>query len=369
MIKEGFFPIKNDKEEWLVTKELGIFERRTLDGLCILDLADGDMLLAEDLSTSNYESIFRKKNTENIEQNNLFYIKAYVFSARPHDSVIDAIRELYSSGADKYCACILADTVKREVFSTFGIVFPYQRAVDILRDSLRNYKNTNTDINIEGIIVKGLEGPKSEVIDDDDENETPRTNQAAYVYLMLFLFGLAIKLWVGAFGYYIPILGFGDSDFLFLGANLIHILTIGKVVENNFGSRKFIFISFVGGLIAGLISLSIGFAYFYNWLLPANGAIFYIRYRVPDLFERKRFICYFNTIYILLVFFRCLFMGNVIGLLGLSGVVIGFIFAGILGFERESLDMDLKKNLIKLFITSVLLGISATILRHTLLYE
>ncbi len=116
--------------------------------------------------------------------------------------------------------------------------------------------------------------------------------------------------------------------------NLFALALFGIILENVIGTRKFLVLFFISGLIASIIS-----SFFYNSALGASGAIYGILGALVVLRPTMQIWAYYipmpmyiaGLVYFVVNFFGAYFgIGNTGYIAHLSGLVIGLMFGFIL---------------------------------------
>lgn len=146
---------------------------------------------------------------------------------------------------------------------------------------------------------------------------------------------------------------FLHSNFLHLLYNIFALALFGAILENIIGTRKFIILFFISGILASLSSIFI-----YNVVLGASGAIFGVIGCLIILRPKKNVLVYgmpmplfiAGIIYAVIDIFGLFAPSNTANLAHLSGLVFGLVYGFFLRKnyairtikkEKSNIDEDL----------------------------
>jgi len=146
-------------------------------------------------------------------------------------------------------------------------------------------------------------------------------------------------------------LPFFDLNPLFFVINIIFMLTAGLVAENNFRSMKLFIIMLTCGILNAIL---IGIFNVYMCIVPIIGVLLYMRYRAGDIFSKAKYIHIIIVIYVFFLIVYGVYIGAVFVMEPIAGIIPGFCTAGILGFEGDIIDSNLKKRLSLILLIYVL---------------
>lgn len=180
------------------------------------------------------------------------------------------------------------------------------------------------------------------IIKDEDKNiiETLSFN-ISILYMLVFMLISAINMWVKIFsGSFF--LRFFDFNPLIFMINLVFLLTVGIMVENNYRGMKLLVIMLVAGFLSTILIRAF---IVYSWILPIIGALLYMRYRTGEELDKAKFIKSIVIFYLVFIVGFGIFIGAVPAIMPLAGIIPGFCTAGILGFDGDNTDSNIKKQL------------------------
>lgn len=290
----------------------------------------------------------------------------FVFLKKPSQDFLDKINFNFSQLKKKcnYISCVVICLEEERILLNLGIVFPNHSIIEAIMDSLKSFKNSKEQLDINKILKEKNQKPESTIAVNKVDNFI---DSFSYKFLVfsLFIWGSlkAINVWTGIFG---NLLGY--SQILIIIATTL----ILEILENNFGQRKLIILTIIGGLSSFM--LVDGFEYFYNrnqnlmhsslpvlllaFISQTIGGVLYMKFRIKKLFTYYKSLKYvFGLIGVFII--SCMFSGVKNFFMVFVGAFFGFILSGVLGFENEVKDYSLKN---KMGFTFILIGIPSVIL-------
>lgn len=338
IMENDFIPIKGDKGEFIIAEEYSLLKKVSGNKVKLLEIYNSDSLSDEELksmlSSSPYKIDDSKPN--NID---VFYIKVFIFSEMPSDTIKNIFKNSYTERTKKAknFACMALSLTKRNIFFSKGIVYPNHVIYNSFESSF-DKSDKDSQFDIMKILAEKEEMDKPKIIVENEEVNTLNTFSfnVVYFYLMIFLSISLINIFTGGF------IRFFDNNVLFLIANSTFLLTIGILIEHNYGSRKVMTIMLVGGTLS---TIFLRCFILYSFIIPLIGALLYMRYRIPDTFGKAVFIKPVLFIYLAFIVGFNLYTGNIGGLFPIGGIVPGFCASGILGFDSDITDTLMKKRL------------------------
>lgn len=333
----GYLPCKDDKGEWLVGEETSIFYKRDVQESSVIEIIDGDRIGIDQITALLSNSpVFNDQFHGGYPENHLLNIKVFVFSEKPGHGFVACLRDTYSGCSSSFSpiACIALCLKSREIFLELGLIYPFHEISNVLSESMRE-QNEEELIDINSIINEKLKGPQSAVMDENEGAEAAFTHLLLKGYLFLWSLGLVLKIWTG-----VDLYIFRDSDILFVLCNVLTLLVVGEMVEKNFGTMRFL-LFLTGGFAGGILCSS--FLLFFVWIAPLCGAFVYLLWHVKDALIGHKLQFFVFLSFLLSVFIYCAVIGYAGGLLGLTGIPVGFFIAGTLGFEKEVVSLERRK--------------------------
>lgn len=365
LIEEAdFFPIAKDEQTPFSLDEKNILLRKGIGKkVKFIEIYNCDLLKDEEITSDIFSS--NQRNKENVPENlDVFYTKVLIFSQTPSVSLIKNISNAYQDRIkSKNDMAYIAISLMEKVFASEGIVYPNHIIYECFEKAFEE-ADENYEFDLNRIFEK-KEERKPKLVVDKEEKSIFNTFclWAALVYMVVFMLISSINMWAKAFSG-------GSSDGVIYSSsvsfilNMIFILTVGLLVEYNFGGKKIFTIVLIGGIL-NIILIRMFFVYIL--IVPIIGALFYMRYRVKDIFSKSKYLYYIFLVYIAYVVLYSINIAGDFMLLPITGIIPGFCIAGILGFEGDTTDSDLKKKLF-VILSVYVLGVAAFAVLSSMLF-
>ncbi|MGI6777519.1 MAG: rhomboid family intramembrane serine protease [Acetivibrionales bacterium] len=351
-----FIPFRDRMGSFIVSDGFIALERRSICNYRVIELIDADRLTTEQvknhLEKNSYSAgLFIESDvSEDFE-----LIQVFIFSGRPGIDKVDVLKKPdFCKNTQKHKIENIIVDLESSSISVYpeGSMTVYD-ILTVLKDRL--------DSNLSGF--DEMPCLHSLVYKREQEcviEEATKSNPATYVFIginiVLWLLGLLAEMVYGinhisAFGIkYSPYIVRGEywrlltpmflhSDVVHLATNSFSLFILGQVVERIFGTRKFIFIYIISGIIGNIIS----FAFSNNPSLGASGAVLGIGGALIYVWRKKRrafsgrsrqymtlvFMVLFNVFY---GFSR----PGIDNYAHLGGVISGYLAGGIVRFKKDN---------------------------------
>ncbi|WP_205410220.1 rhomboid family intramembrane serine protease [Acetivibrio cellulolyticus] len=347
-MENDFIPIKDsDKGEFIIDEKYSILKKVTGNKIKLLEIYNSDLLSTEDIKSMllSYPYEIDESKTKNID---IFYIKVFIFSEMPPETIMSIFKNAYDERTRKKnnFACMALCQKKRTIFFSKGIVYPNHMIYDVFANCF-DVDDKNAEFDIIKILAENEARNKPQIIVENEGINTLDTFsfKIVYFYIMVFMAISLINIFTSGY------IKFFDSNTLFLIVNSVFLLTIGILVEYNFGNRKVIAIMLVGGIFS---TIFLGYFIVYSFIIPLIGALMYMRYRIPETLDKAKFTKPILLLYLLFIVSYNLFAGNVFYLIPITGIIPGFCVSGILGFDSDIADSKIKKKLYTILLICVL---------------
>ncbi len=348
IMENDFLPIKDgDNGEFIIDEKYSILKKVTGNKIKLLEIYNNASLSHEDIKSMllSYPYEIDESKTTNID---VFYIKVFIFSEMPPETIIRVFKNAYNERTRKTndFACMALCQKKRNIFFSKGIVYPNHMIYDAFANSF-DVADKNSEFDIIKILAENEARNKPQIIVENEGINTLDTFSfnIVYFYIMVFMSISLINIFTGGY------INFFDNNLLFLIVNSVFLLTIGILVEYNFGSRKVMAIMLVGGMFS---TIFLGYFILYSFIIPLIGALIYMRYRIPETLNKAKFIKPILLLYLSFIVSYSLFTGNVFYFIPIAGIIPGFCTSGILGFDSDIADSKMKKNLYTILLICVL---------------
>ncbi|MCX7748945.1 MAG: rhomboid family intramembrane serine protease [Clostridia bacterium] len=297
-----------------------------------------------------------------------FLITIFIFLKAPEEKWLDVIKNDFLNGdfCRKNEALLVLDLGKRNMIISSGFVYPFQEVCQLTKNALAEFDEKScSDSDLEKIVSQKLKGPVSALT--ADSGFAPVSHAIAYGYGLIWLFMTVLGVWSqGAVGAGISVIG--------AVINIAAILIIGEVIEQNFGSEKYIFILIIGtgmGIFVGIgmevflirkaFYMIISFS---TSILSLCGALCYMRFRVRSMFSDNKFIYFSLLCFMVLTLAGSFLREGPWVVSNAAGFICGFLTAGILNFQNEILDLKLKSVIFKEFAAVLLFCILIGVFLH-----
>ncbi|OPZ94445.1 MAG: hypothetical protein BWY74_00569 [Firmicutes bacterium ADurb.Bin419] len=348
ILENDFLPIKDaDKGEYIIDEKYSLLKKVTGNKIKLLEIYNNDSLSHEELKSMLFSDPYKidESKTKNID---LFYIKVFIFSEMPPDTITSVFKNVYNERTRKAnnFACMALCRNKRNIFFSKGLIYPNHMIYDTFLNSF-NMLDKSSEFDIIKILEENEARNKPQIVVENEEINTLDTFsfKTVYFYVMIFLAICLINIFTGGY------LNFFDNNVLFLIVNSTFLLTIGLLSEHNYGSRKIMVIMLVGGTLS---TIFLNHFILYSFIIPLIGALIYMRYRIPETFDMAKYITPVLFIYPAFIVCINLITGNKAALIPIAGIVPGFCVSGILGFDSDIADTQLKKRLYAILFLCVL---------------
>lgn len=317
----------------------------------LLEIYNSDSLTFEDINSNifAYQKEIEKSNTTNV---NVLYIKVLIFSKMPSDTIISILKNAYTERAKEKnnFACMAVCLENRNIFFSKGIIYPNNIIYDVIVKALKTDDKIN-EVDIMNVRAENNTKNKPLIVVASEEIIETLSFHISVIYCIFFLLITVFNTWVKIFtkNFFIS---FFDNNPLFFVSNLVFFLTVGNVVEINFNNRRLLAIMLIGGLFNTLLLHSFNV---YSWILPIVGALMYMRYRTDVSLNKVKFIKPVLLFYLLFIVGYSLLTCNFQVIIPIAGILPSFCIAGILGFDGDIVDPNIKKNLFIIFLICVLI--------------
>lgn len=346
--KHDYLPIRDPDGNFVISEYVKVLYRLKNDNNIIVDLVNGDAASVYDIESrmENNRSRLASYNS----RGEFFFYTVFVFSQAPQKEKIDILNsvqsERYGNVRDISCISIIMST--KEVIRHFKIpptTFGLDRVFEKLLVSGEYQSETLPDVN--ELVRKKLEGFKIEF--------KTRVPIATYIILAI---NIAIFAIFNLFSSYGTLLDIGQQNNqlikegqlwrfvtpIFLHYGIVHLFmnsyflySIGKMVENMYGSAKFVFIYATAGIIGNIAS----FVFSKSYSVGASGALMGILgallyYGVENPSQFKRYFSYnvISTIVVNAIFgLSNSYINNYAHFGGLLG---GFLASGIVSLGKPN---------------------------------
>lgn len=348
LIKTGNFdPVIGKDKKYLISQQMSYFIKQDKSIHSIVELLDCDLESSEKISNHIKNNLLWTESLKNVKSSTLTEI--LVFSDLPDQSIVNTIENIYrtSKSIGKKIEFIVVN-LSTEKTIKLGSDLQINLIESILINSFINSKLGNTQLqNIDDILKERNTG-------------LDLTMVTKHSYGTYTLIGINLLVWIiGVLGLngliflygaqYSPLIRKGEVwrlfTAMFIHASLLHILgnmlglyIIGKIIEHTFGTKKFLSIYILGGLLGSFASFalnsvpSIGAS---GAVMAAGGALIYIWLRVPNAFRnsRKNFIRL--IIFILYELYMGFFSSGIDNAAHIGGIIGGLIVSSIVFLDCE----------------------------------
>ncbi len=348
ILENDFIPIKDaDKGGFIIDEKYSLLKKVTGNKIKLLEIYNNDSLSHEELKSMLFSDPYKidESKTKYID---VFYIKVFIFSEMPPDTIISVFKNVYNERTRKAnnFACMALCRKKRNIFFSKGLIYPNHMIYDTFSNSF-DREDKKSEFDIIKILEENEARNKPQIVVENEGINTLDTFffNIVYFYIMIFMSISLINIFTGGY------INFFDNNLLFLIVNSIFLLTIGILLEHNYGSRKVTAIMLVGGMFS---TIFLSHFILYSFIIPLIGALFYMRCRIPETFGKAKYIK--PVLFIYLAFIICfnLYTGNRSALIPIAGIVPGFCASGILGFDSDIADTQMKKRLYAILFLCVL---------------
>lgn len=344
IMEADFFPVMDSsKGGFSVDEKYSVLKKVTGKKVKFLEIYNCDLLSIEDITSKMFCTLHKIEKSETANTN-VLYIKLLIFSKMPSDAIISNIKNTYKERIkDKNdFVCMAVCLEKRNIVLAEGIVYPHHIIYDVFAKSFES-----NDENYEVDIMKVIEEKRAEnephiIIEDEEKNiiETLSFN-LSIIYMVVFMLINAINMWVKVFSGSFFLRFFDFTPLIFI-INLVFLLTVGIMVENNYRGMKLLVIMLVGGILSTIL---ISAFIVYSFIVPIIGALLYMIYRTGEALDKAKFIKSIVIFYVVFIVGWGIFIRAVPAIIPLAGIIPGFCTAGILGFDGDVTDSNIKKQL------------------------
>lgn len=237
IMENDFLPVKDgDNGEFVIHEKYSILKKVTGNKIKLLEIynIDSDSLTNEVIKSMllSYPYKIEESKTKSID---VFYVKVFIFSEMPPETITSVLKNAYNERIRKTnnFACMALCQKKKNIFFSKGIVYPNHMIYDAFANSF-DVADKKSEFDIMKILAENEAKNRPQIIVENEGINTLDTFSfnIAYFYIIIFMVISLINIFTGGY------INFFDNNLLFLIVNSIFLLTIGILVEYNFGSRK-----------------------------------------------------------------------------------------------------------------------------------
>jgi rhomboid protease GluP len=351
LIKNGRYdPLIGKDKSYIISREMSYFIKHDKSESSIVELIDCDSESEEEITQHINNNIEWCSNIKTGESSTLTEIM--VFSGLPNQSILRAVEIIYwnSKNSGKNVQFMIVSLNTEEIIK-YGSGVQIDLIEPLLVNCFINSKLGSTKLqNIDDILKERNSGFELTMV----------TKHAYATYTLL---SINVLVWIigltGLYEFFI-LRGAQFSPYVIKGevwrlitpmfihaswdhliGNMLSLLVIGLVIEHTYGTKKFLLIYFLGGLLGNLASFafndvpSIGAS---GAIMAAGGALIYIWVRIPNAFRNSRKNFIMLIVLNLYSFYNGFLSENIDNSAHFGGILGGFIVSCIVSLDCEVLD-------------------------------
>ncbi|TYQ14867.1 UNVERIFIED_CONTAM: hypothetical protein Cloal_1255 [Acetivibrio alkalicellulosi] len=338
-----------------------VFKKISINKIQYIRLYCDSKLNQEELTKSFFNSIIDEKADD-------YTMYMFVFLKKPPQDLLEQINSDFLKLRERRNITSVVICLEEErILLDLGIVFPNHIIIEAVKDSLKNFKSIENHVDINNILEEKNKKPESTITINQEDN---LLDDISYKTLLFSLFAWgslkAIDAWTGIFE------GILSYSQIFA---IVAIALAAKISGDNYGERKLIILTFIGGVSSFIFVNSFWFLFDRYQVISYNpipilliafvsqslGGLLYMRFRIKNfftLYKNLKYIFVLIGLFIIICMFSLKIIIPIVTIM-FVGTLFSFLLSGVLGFENEHKDYILKKKmgtaLILLFILSTIL--------------